>query len=875
MRLPLLAALLAGARADKVDLSGLADGWAEVSNRVLFKLQADEGVAAYHDSAKAVGWTLGCTSTSRLFRHAGKHEADQAAAGLNLWYAASCETSTVAVAAMLKFAANWTAALDTIDYMEPDRVQSLYNTANDPLLQDQPHYDAMNLFEAWDLTTGSSDVIVQVLDTGLNLNHEDFQNNIWLNPGEICDNGLDDDGNGFIDDCHGYNHADDTGLILEGNGWHGSHVAGTIAADTDNGKGVAGVAGGTVDKPGVKLMISVGFGKTATGGFAEALIYGANNGARISSNSWGYTQPGSLPQSAKAAIDYYNLKNGIVVFAAGNEASDLQYNPGAYQGVVGVAAVDNDGKAAAFTNYGSHIDLAAPGVDVLSTKLNGYGKASGTSMACPHVAGVFALGWSVKPDASKEMLLNCAYSTARNVDSVNIEKYQGSLGAGFMDAHAFLRCLLPTPSPSLQAPNSPEPSAKPTSIAPTFNCVCDQKLSITLKTDDYPLETAWSLTAESECAEDVMGVGYPLPATDYAQEVNVCKGVEYTFKITDTYGDGLCCEYGAGGYRLSLEGVEVAAGGVFRLSEETTFLVQTPTPFPTPNPTPAPLPTPQPTPEPTPPMPTLNPTPEPTPAPTPQPTPEPTQQPTLQPTPPMLTPMPTPEPTPPMPTMQPSLAPTPTSGPTTPPTPPPTPSTPSPTMSHALRGSSAPTAEAPTWAYRALVQAKLESLQSQLDQVMALLSSQTPNAAPLCTKYATSRLADCPECDAVVGVVDSTAPVEGEVHQLSCSPEQKSCYTKFAAAPLITAVDAAYAVSFWARAGEGAVGTFTAMKCDVEKTQTHYLLLTEDWTFYDLTIRVASAQARSCDLKFEGGDSDDVFLSGVQFYPAADGPPCA
>ena len=169
------------------------------------------------------------------------------------------------------------------------RPTTLTGVPNDPLFSSQSHYSSIELEAAWEITTGSPSAVVQVLDTGLDMAHEDLQNNIWQNPGETdCSNGLDDDGNGFIDDCHGYNHADGTGTDLLGDGSHGSHCAGTIAADSNNGIGVAGVAGGDgTPGSGASLMISVGFGSTFTGGFAEALVYGADNGAQVSSNSSG------------------------------------------------------------------------------------------------------------------------------------------------------------------------------------------------------------------------------------------------------------------------------------------------------------------------------------------------------------------------------------------------------------------------------------------------------------------------------------------------------------------------------------------------------------------------------------------------------------
>jgi subtilisin family serine protease len=356
---------------------------------------------------------------------------------------------------------------------------------NDPLFSSQSHYSSIALEAAWEITTGSPSAVVQVLDTGLDMAHEDLQNNIWQNPGETdCSNGLDDDGNGFIDDCHGYNHADGTGTDLLGDGSHGSHCAGTIAADSNNGIGVAGVAGGDgTPGSGASLMTSVGFGSTAYGGFAEALIYGADNGAQVSSNSWGYTSPDYYEQVVLDAIDYYNSAGGIVVFAAGNDNSESCYYPGCYDGVVGVAALDDSGVRASFSNYGDWVDISAPGNPVLSTVITGEGSVdsnyawySGTSMACPHVAGVLALGLALAPHLTSAELVSCLTSTATNVDSIN-GGYAGKLGAGNVSPAAFLDCLGTQP-PSTAAPTyetwpptplpSSVPTHRPTTSAPTY-----------------------------------------------------------------------------------------------------------------------------------------------------------------------------------------------------------------------------------------------------------------------------------------------------------------------------------------------------------------------------------------------------------------------
>ena len=251
------------------------------------------------------------------------HEAKHVAAGLDLWYQVTCSDEAAAsgqtwskleaflakddaihegvayvepaLAVKLSQAVPWPSPRPTTPTYAPTTSETyapttLTGVPNDPLFSSQRHYSSIELEAAWEITTGSPSAVVQVLDTGLDMAHEDLQNNIWQNPGETdCSNGLDDDGNGFVDDCHGYNHADGTGTDLLGDGsWHGSHCAGTIAADSNNGIGVAGVAGGDgTPGSGASLMISVGFGSTFTGGFAEALVYGADNGAQVSSNSSG------------------------------------------------------------------------------------------------------------------------------------------------------------------------------------------------------------------------------------------------------------------------------------------------------------------------------------------------------------------------------------------------------------------------------------------------------------------------------------------------------------------------------------------------------------------------------------------------------------
>jgi len=591
-------ALSSGSRRlrDSVDLPKLyeASGKGQLGTKIHYKLDAAAAAASGADAvAGEVASKLDCDKTpSRIFRAAGKHEAAHKAAGLDLWYEVKCaheagDKFTISRDVMAKLEAY----LDSDDHagvqlIEPELEHATSWSPNDPELNQQPHYDTVKMQGAWDVTKGLQDVVVQVLDTGIDMAHPDLQMNIWRNEGEICNNGIDDDNNGFVDDCHGYNHADDTGTDLLGNHWHGTHCGGTVAADSNNGVGVAGVAGGdgTPDS-GVKLMISVGFGDTSVGGFAEALVYGADNGAHVSSNSWGYTAPGAYEQAVLAAIDYFNSKNGIVVFAAGNDNSASNYYPGFYSGSVAVAATSSNKKGASFTNYGDWIDIAAPGVSIYSTMLNnGYGYSSGTSMACPHVAGVLALGKSRDFGASRDKLLGCMTSTAMNIDSVQSNnKYKGNLGAGMIDAPAFLTCVgegLPPPAPMPTPSPTPAPFPAPThSFAPTPDCRCDQKFIVKLKTDKYPGETKWTLKAQDQnhpCkgSKNVWKGG---PYTDDYKEYEdvvtgeICGGQKYRFEITDSWGDGICCLEGQGWYEGVLEDAAVFKGGEFKKKKVHTF----------------------------------------------------------------------------------------------------------------------------------------------------------------------------------------------------------------------------------------------------------------------------------------------------------------
>lgn len=339
---------------------------------------------------------------------------------------------------------------------------------NDPFLSQQWHYQNfgdipysvkgadINLFEAWKTVTGSNDVLVAVIDGGIDYTHEDLAANMYVNEAELNGaDGVDDDGNGYVDDIYGYNFCTNEGKIYPHS--HGTHVAGTVAAVNNNGIGVSGVAGGdgTPDS-GVKLLSCQVFDSrsgTADGDFAAAIVYACEKGATIGQCSWGWPSAGYYEQAVLDAIDYFtaeaqsdNMKGGLLFFAYGNEGETGDFYPGCYDKVVGVAAMTSELTPASYSCNGPGVDIVAPGglldygaaQGVLSTLPNNeYGYNEGTSMATPHVSGTAALILSKygSPTFLNETLRTQILTSVNDFYGYgNNSAVAGNFGAGYLDA---------------------------------------------------------------------------------------------------------------------------------------------------------------------------------------------------------------------------------------------------------------------------------------------------------------------------------------------------------------------------------------------------------------------------------------------------------
>jgi len=324
-----------------------------------------------------------------------------------------------------------------VDYAERVPLMRTGYTPNDPSLGTQWHLTQINATGAWNSFNGNSNITVAVVDNAIQTNHTDLTANIWVNPGEIAGNAIDDDNNGYIDDINGWDTSDNDNNPMPPNNTfaHGTHCAGIVGARTDNNVGISAI-GFNVKIMAVKASLSTGDPGIIDSPF-NGVIYAVNTGARVISCSWG---GGGYAATGQAVVNYAWNNGSLLVAAAGNDNTSTMAYPAAYNNVYSVASTTTGDVRSGFTNYGTWVDISAPGSSIYSTvPTNNYQNMSGTSMACPLVAGLCGLVLSLKPYMTPAQVISCINSSATNINSQN-PSYIGQLGAGRIEANAARIC---------------------------------------------------------------------------------------------------------------------------------------------------------------------------------------------------------------------------------------------------------------------------------------------------------------------------------------------------------------------------------------------------------------------------------------------------
>ena len=406
-----------------------------------------------------------------------------------------------------------------VAWAEEDKIVRLAYVPNDPSYSSfgswgQPYDDLYGLKKigttaAWDAARGQG-VVVAVVDTGIDYNHPDIDGNVWVNAGEIPGNGVDDDGNGYVDDWRGWDFIGASYAVAtpdndpyDGHG-HGTHVAGTIAAEGDNGIGVVGVAW-RARVMAVKGLDDAGFAFDST--LAAAVVYAADQGADVVNASWGGM---GTSQAVADAVEYAHGSGVVFVAAAGNSNSDARlFYPASSPRAVVVSALDPADQKASFSNFGRKVDVAAPGVDILSLArgTGGYVRFQGTSMAAPHVSGVAALILQRHPEFTNDQIRGVLRASATDLGPPGRDD---TFGYGRVDAaeatsfdHALeTRITAPTEGAAVRAPVT----VRGTAAGPGFD-----RYVLEVGRGDGP--TAWTTIHESATPVTAGDLGLFDPST--------------------------------------------------------------------------------------------------------------------------------------------------------------------------------------------------------------------------------------------------------------------------------------------------------------------------------------------------------------------------
>lgn len=364
-------------------------------------------------------------------------------------------------------------ALSCLETAEPVPIHRMNFLPNDPFRTSQWALTRIDAYQAWDITQGSSSVPLAILDTGVDWNHPDLDGDIWLNAADPIGGG-DTDGNGYIDDYRGWDFVTGISGCWSGEdcsgedndpmdfAGHGTHTAGIAAAETNNGVGVAGIGFDCLIMClRVGWLANDGWGYISMDFAAEALYYAGNKGAKAANCSWGSSYTSYLAN----AVSYANSHGVVIVTAAGNDGNSNASYLGSRTDVIAVAATDQADHKASWSNYGTWVEIAAPGVSIYSTYFNNtYTYLDGTSMSAPHVVGVVGLICSADPSLSRSQVFNLVIDSAEPINDTYYN--QGFLGSGRLNAYNAVMDLggLDPPNPA-----SPPNSSFTEDTTPTFS----------------------------------------------------------------------------------------------------------------------------------------------------------------------------------------------------------------------------------------------------------------------------------------------------------------------------------------------------------------------------------------------------------------------
>ena len=326
-----------------------------------------------------------------------------------------------------------------VEYAQPNYIYKRCGDPNDPEFADQYAHQLIQMSKAWDISTGSRDIVVAVLDTGVDVNHPDLKDNIWVNEDEIPDNDIDDDNNGFIDDVAGWNFESNNNDVTPEFDWsgvegHGTMVSGVIAGVGNNGIGVSGV-NWTISIMALRLGTEI-----TTADVAAGLDYAAANGAHVANMSFGGDDSGPEgDQAVKMAIDNAYAQGVLLVASAGNDDTALPQYPAAYYNVMAVSSTNGEDIKTGHSSFGHWVDIAAPGTDIVTTDLeNEYISTAGTSFSGPYVAAVGALVLSHRPDLTHVEIRAILENTTDPVDYGAMDPNLGYVGTGRVNAYKAL-----------------------------------------------------------------------------------------------------------------------------------------------------------------------------------------------------------------------------------------------------------------------------------------------------------------------------------------------------------------------------------------------------------------------------------------------------